>query len=64
MNKAKEIFLQILGGIGWLMYGVALALGGALEQEWASILCVAVLTMGAGMVYFGIDKIMGRPRRW
>ena len=63
MKNWKEILLQILGGIGWLMYGIALALGGALDQEWSSILCVAVLTIGAGMVYFGMDKIM-TPKRW
>ena len=64
MKNWREILLQILGGIGWLMYGIALALGGALEREWPSILCVAVLTLGAGMVYFGMDKLMTPRKRW
>ena len=64
MSKGKEVALLLVGGIGWLMYGIALALGGALEREWPSILCVAVLTLGAGMVYFAMDKLMTPRKRW
>ena len=63
MKDWKTILLQILGGVGWLMYGIALALGGALERDWPSILCVAVLTLGAGMVFTGVDKAL-EPRLW
>ena len=56
--------MLILGGIGWLWLGaVCLALG-ALEHTAPSILCVLALTVGIGMVYFGLDKLMTpRSRR-
>ena len=64
MNKAKEIFLLILGGLGWISYGISLILGGALDNNTGVWLVVVTMTVGIGMTYFGIDKIMGRPRRW
>lgn len=63
MNKAKEIFLLILGGIGWLMYGVALMLGGAMDDSFGVWLCVASLVLGIGLVYWGLDKLL-EPKRW
>lgn len=64
MNKAKEIFVLILGGLGWIFYAIALMLGGALGNSTGVWLFVVALGLGICMVYFGIDKIMGRPRRW
>lgn len=64
MNKAKEIFLLILGGIGWLMYGIALMLGGALDNSTGVWLCVASLVFGLGLFYGGLDKLLEPRKRW
>ena len=63
MKDWKTILLQILGGIGWLMYGIALMLGGALDNSTSVWLCIASLLLGICMVYFGVDKLLS-PKRW
>lgn len=63
MSKGKEILLQILGGIGWLLYGIALMLGGAMDSSIGVWLCLGSLVLGIGLFYFGIDKLL-EPKRW
>lgn len=63
MSKGKEVALLIIGGIGWLMYGIALMLGGALDNGTGVWLCVAGLALGIGMVGAGMDKLL-TPKRW
>ena len=64
MSKGKEIFLLILGGIGWLMYGIALILGGALDNGTGVWLCVASLVLGLGLFSWGMDKLLEPRKRW
>lgn len=64
MKNWKEILLLILGGMGWLLYGIALVLGGALDNSTGVWLCVVGLVLGIGMVFFGVDKIMEPRKRW
>lgn len=64
MNKAKEIFLLIMGGLGWLMYGIALMLGGAMADSFGVWLCVASLVLGIGLFYWGLDKLLEPRKRW
>ena len=63
MSKGKEIFLLILGGIGWLMYSIALILGGAMDDSFGVWVCVVSLVLGIGLFYGGLDKIL-EPKRW
>lgn len=64
MSKGKEILLLILGGIGWLMYGIALMLGGAMGDSFGVWLCVAALVLGIGLFYWGMDKLLEPRKRW
>lgn len=63
MSKGKEIFLLILGGLGWLMLGMACLMAGALDTTAGVWLCVVSLALGFGMVCFGVDKLL-TPKRW
>jgi hypothetical protein len=64
MNKAKEIFLQLLGGIGWVMFAICLWMGGALDSSTGVWLFVTAATVGIGLLYWGLDKLMTpRSRR-
>ncbi len=64
MSKGKEVALLILGGIGWLMYGIALVLGGALDNSTGVWLCVVGLALGMGMAGMGVDRLLEPPKRW
>ncbi len=64
MKNWKEILLTIVGGIGWLMLGIACLLLGALDNAVGVWLCVVSLALGFGMVYFGLDKALEPKRRW
>ena len=61
MNKAKEILLLVLGGLGWLLLGIVCVMLGALDSGTGVWLCVVSLGLGIGLVYFGLDKLM-EPR--
>ena len=64
MSKGKEIALLITGGIGWLLYGIALVLGGALDNSTGVWLCVVGLALGIGLVVLGIDRLLEPRKRW
>ena len=64
MSKGKEVALLLVGGIGWLMYGIALALGGALDNSTGMWLCVVGLALGIGLVGVGMDRLLEPRKRW
>lgn len=63
MKNWREIALMVLGGIGWLLYGVNLLMAGAMDSGvwWV---CLLALVLGAGLVFCGIDKALEPPKRW
>lgn len=64
MSKGKEVFLLILGGLGWLLLGIACVMAGALDNRTGAWLCVVALILGCGMVYWGVDRLLEPRRRW
>lgn len=64
MNKAKEIFLQLLGGIGWLMFAICLWLGGALDNSTGVWLFIIAMTIGIGLLYWCLDELLSPRKRW
>lgn len=64
MSKGKEVALLMVGGIGWLLYGIALVLGGALDNSTGVWLCIVGFGLGISMVGVGMDRLLEPRKRW